>query len=83
MEKKAVITETPFKIDGLTVIPVVRISLDDRTYGKRNIAFGSRQPVAVIFSTGAKKKVLRITGEEISLEKLMEEFPDLNNFITL
>jgi uncharacterized spore protein YtfJ len=79
MEKTVVIAETPLKIASLTVIPVVRVVLDNWTHGNRSLAFGIKQPVAIVFITQTTKKALRITGEEISLEKLMEEFPDTKN----
>jgi hypothetical protein len=47
-------------------------------HGKRGIACsGSRQPVGIILVTPSAKRAFRLTGEEITLDQLAQEIPDI------
>jgi len=75
MEKKEIAIDNPVAVVGLTLIPVVQVSLN---YWRANSAtsfFGVKQPVAVIVVSPSAKKAFRITGEEISLDQLIQEAP--------
>lgn len=77
MEKKEIITVNPVSVGGITVIPVSKITVKSQK-GKRGIAFsGIKQPDSIIIVTPSGKRVFRITGEEVTLDQLAEEFPGI------
>ena len=77
MEKKEITIVNSTKVAGMTVIPVSKVKINC-WHGQRGIAFsGSRQPESVIIATPSAKRVFRITGEEITLDQLSREIPDI------
>ncbi len=77
MEKKEVRTDNPVKIVGATLIPVVEVSLN-YWHDKKGIAFfGIKQPVRVVVVTPSVKKAFMVSGEEVSLNQLIQEMPDI------
>ena len=77
MEKKELTTVNPVTVAGVTVVPVSRVRING-WHGRRGVAiFGSKQPVGVIIVSPSAKRAFRITGEEISLEQLAEENPEI------
>jgi uncharacterized spore protein YtfJ len=77
MEKKEVTIGNPVKVAGVTLIPVAKIKINCWR-DKRGIAFlGSVQPESVIIATPSARRAFRITGEEISLDQLAREIPDV------
>jgi len=78
MEKKEITTVNPVNVGGITVIPVSKITVRSRK-GKRGIAFsGNKHPESIIIVTPAGRRVFRITGEEVTLDQLTEEFPGIS-----
>ena len=75
MEKKEVAIESPVSVDGVTLIPVVQVL--QGFWQKENNAsfFGVKRPVAVVVVTPSAKKAFRMTGEEVSIDQLVKEFP--------
>jgi len=73
MEKKEVAINNTIAIAGLTIIPVVHVSLNYWLHNGGASFFGIREPVAVIVVSPAAKRVFRLTGEEISIDKHVEE----------
>ena len=77
MEKKEIIISDPVTVVGLTLIPVVQVSLN-YWYDKGYISFsGSKQPVAVVVVSQSTKRVIKISGEDIPLDDFIEEVPDI------
>ena len=77
MEKKEVNVVNPITVAGLTLIPVSKVTTSC-WHGKRGIAFsGSKQPLGIIVISPSMKRAFRIDGEEITLEQLMREIPDI------
>ena len=75
--KKKVAVENPVAVASVTLIPVVR-SLVNRWHSKNGVSFfASKEPVAVALVSPSTKKAFRITGEEITLDELIEEVPDI------
>jgi len=81
MEKKIVAIDYPIKLVGLTMIPVVHVSL--MCWHNDNVVaiFCVKQPVGVIVASPTGKKGYRITGEEVSIGELVEESPDLKEIV--
>lgn len=77
MEKKEVGIGKPVSVAGLTLIPVVQVLLNYWS-GKGGASFFSvKQPVAVVIVSPSAKKAFRVTGEEVSLDQLAQEFPNI------
>lgn len=77
MEKKEVTTVNSVTVAGLTLIPVSKVTMNC-WHGKRGIIFtGSKQPDSIIIATPSAKRAFRITGEEITLDQLAQEIPDI------
>jgi len=77
MEKKELTTVNPVTVAGVTVIPVSRVAINC-WHGKQGVAIsGSKQPVGVIIVSPSAKRAFRITGEEITLEQLARENPEI------
>ena len=75
METKEVALDNPVAIAGLTIIPVVQVLLNS-WHAKGNTSFfGLKQPIAVIVVSSLATRAFRITGEEISIEQLLQEAP--------
>ena len=76
MEKSTLSIDSPVSARGLTIIPVVRTSIN-YSLAAGVSAFITKQPLAVVFISPLEKKSFRITGEEVTLEQLAVEFPPL------
>ena len=78
MEKKEVAIGSPVEVGDLTLLPVEQISLNCWRSDSRTSFFGIKQPVAVIVVSPAMKRAFRVTGEEISIEQLKQEYPAIS-----
>ena len=81
MEKKEVGIENPVAVAGVTLIPVVEISLN---YWRSNSGisfFGVKQPVSVVVVSPLAKRAFRVTGEEVSLDQLIQEVPGIKEIL--
>ena len=75
MEKKEVEISHPLTVAGVTLIPVVSTSLNYR-HSKRGASFwGTKQPIGVILVSPSGKRALRVSGEEVPLNELVQEVP--------
>jgi len=80
MEKKKIIVEKAVILAGLSVIPVVEVLLQ---YGENKMGiscFYSKKPLAIVISSGSEKKAIRITGEEVPLDQLIQDIPILKQY---
>ena len=65
MEKQEVGIDNPVEVAGVTLIPVVKVSLN-YWYANGGISsFGVKQAVAVVVLHPTAKRAFRITGEEV------------------
>lgn len=78
MEKEEVTVGNPVAIDGLTLVPVVRVSLNSWHADGSTSFFGVKQPVAVIVLSMTARRAFRITGEEVTIDQLVQEFPGID-----
>ena len=78
MDKKEVTTDNPVVTDGISVIPVVQVSLSYWRGNNGDLFLAVKQPQAVILISTSAKRAFRITGEEVSIEQLKQEFPNVN-----
>ena len=81
MEKKEVIVENPVTVAGVTLIPVTKVSLNHWCCKHGFSCFDIKQPVSVVVISLSAKKAFRITGEEVSLDQLITEVPEIKEVI--
>lgn len=77
MEKRKIELGEPVIIEQVKLIPVMRFWLNEQSRGGRFFCFGTKQPVYIIAVTPSEKMVFNTDGEEIPLDKLMIEVPDI------
>ena len=77
METKQVEIGNPVKVAQITLIPVVEVSLNSWSVKKRCSCFGTKQPISLVVVSPSGKRAFRITGEEIPLDKLLDEKPGI------
>lgn len=77
MEKKEVTIESPVGVGEVTLIPVAKTSLNYERSNGGIFFFGMKQPVAVVAISVSGKRAFRITGEEVSVEELIQEVPGI------
>lgn len=82
MEKKKEVTiEAPVAVGEVTLIPVAKVSLKYE-YSKRGISFfGVKQPIAVVVISVSARRAFRITGEEVSIDQLVQEITGLKRIL--
>jgi len=76
--EKIVTVEGPFVIGGVTLVAVVRSLLKCKCSDKGIWLFGIKFPIALVVISDSSKRAFRITGEEVSIDQLIEEFPEIN-----
>jgi len=80
MEKEEIVAEEPVTIAEYTIVPIIRKSLHCHKNKEGNIFIGTKHPLAVLVTVGSKK-MLHIIEDDISMEQLIEEFPELKNLL--
>ncbi|MBA7668113.1 hypothetical protein ES703_76217 [subsurface metagenome] len=81
MEKKEVEIGNPVTVAGVTLIPVIKVSL---SYWRRNGSlsfFGAKQPIGVVVVSPSAKRAFRITGEEVPLDQFIQEVPGIKEVL--
>ena len=81
MEKKEVEIGNPVTIAEVTLIPVIKSSL---AYWRRKgsvSSFGTKQPVSIVVISSSGKKAFGINGEEVPLDQLKREVPDIKEVL--
>ena len=81
MEKKEVEIGNPMTIGGVTLIPVIELSLNYWHVGGRFSCFGIIQPVSVVVVSSSGKRAFRASGEEVSLDQLIQETPGIKEVL--
>ena len=81
MEKKEVTLDKPVAVAELTLIPVVQVLLNHWHANGVNLFFGVKQLVAVILVSPSAKRAFRITGEELSIDQLVQEAPSIKEIL--
>jgi hypothetical protein len=77
MEKKKVIIAGPMAIDGITLILVIKLSVNCQPGGSGVFFSGIKQPINVVVASPLTKKAFDIEGDEIPIGPLLQEVPDL------
>ena len=81
MGKKEVGIDNAVAIAGVTIIPVVEVSLN-HLHGNGGFSFfGIKQPVSVVVVSPLGERAFRTTGEEVPLDQLIEEVPSIKHML--
>lgn len=81
MAKKEVTIIKPVAFGSITVIPVVKVTVDGWNGKSGSVLSGSIQPESIVIATPLTQKAFRITGEEVTLDRIAEEFSDIIPFL--
>ena len=81
MEKEKVEIGNPVTIGGLTLIPVVELSLAYWCSGGRFSCFGAKQPTSIVVVSPSEKRAFRVSGEEVPLDQFIEEIPGMKEVL--
>jgi hypothetical protein len=73
MEKEEVEIGNPVTIGGVTLIPVVELSLTYWCSRGRFSCFGTKQPASIVVVSPSRKRAFRISGEEVPLDQFIKE----------
>jgi hypothetical protein len=76
MEKSITGIDKPVSVKGFTIIPVWEIHSHYSTAAGIAIT-STKQATAVVIVSPSTRKAFKISGEEIPLEKLLQEVPDI------
>ena len=79
MEEKKVVLDEPVSIAGLLLIPVSQVWLRKSPAGVGQSILAIKQPIAVVVVSPQAKRAFRVTGEEITLDELLQEAPVLRD----
>ena len=81
MEKEEVEIGSPVTVAGVTLIPLIKVSLN---YWRRNGSlsfFGVKQPIGMVLVSPSGKRAFRITGEEVPLDQFIQEVPGIKEVL--
>lgn len=81
MEKKEIRIDNPVAVAGITLIPVTKVSLNYWSGNGGISFFGVKQPASVVVVSPSAKRAFRITGEEVSLDQLIQEVPGIKEIL--
>ncbi len=81
MEREEIIIEAPFAAAGVTIVPIVKTSLNCWQRKGRLAFFATKQPVSLVVVSPQARRAFRITGEEISLDQLAKEAPGITEML--
>ncbi len=77
VESIVVSSEQPLELGNFRVTPLVKISVLSLDLNGTIIFHATKEPVSLIIDYAQSKRAYRITGEEIGLEVLKAEYPEL------
>jgi len=72
-----VIIAGPMAIAEITLILVIKLSLNCQPAGSSIFFSGIKQPVNVVVASPSTKKAFDVNGDEIPIGLLLQEVPDL------
>jgi hypothetical protein len=77
MEKKKITIAGPIAVDGISLILVVKLSINCQPAGSSLFFSGVKQPISLVVTSPSTKRAFDIKGDEIPIGPLQEEVPDL------
>ena len=81
MEKEEIRIEAPFVVAGVTLVLIVKTSLNCWQNKGQFSFMGMKQPVSIVVVSPQIKRAFRVNGEEVSLDQLNEEVPGIKEIL--
>jgi hypothetical protein len=82
MKNSQVVIDNPLIIDGRKITPIARVIRYHLSEKNKQLIVQLKVPVAVIITTATmKKQIYRISGESITWEQLIEDFPQVSELL--
>ena len=81
MEREEIRIEALLTIAGVTLVPIVKASLNYWQSKSCLSFFGIKQPVSVVVVSPQGKKAFGMNGEEIPLDQLTKEVPGIKEIL--
>lgn len=81
MEKKETTIDSPVGVGEVTLVPIARASVNYERGNGGILFFGMKQPLAVVVISVSGKRAFRITGEEVSVQELIQELPGMKEML--
>ena len=81
MDYREISIGEPIVFDDVTVIPIEKMWRYGSHSGGGLRFYAAKEPVAVIVSRGAFRKIYCETGEEIFINDLVSDFPEQEEYI--
>lgn len=81
METTDIRVDDPIVLGGLTLIPVVEMSRHCWQLDSVTSVCGVKTPIAVIIVSPTCKSAYRTSGEDVSIDELIEEVPVLTEIL--
>ena len=81
MGKREITIDNPVTDGGVTLIPIVKVSLNYEHSNSGISLFGVKQPIAIVLISMSTRRAFRITGEEVSIDQLIQEIPDIKGML--
>jgi hypothetical protein len=81
MDRRKISIEDPILLKDITILPIALI-LQHETHGGNSVQFYvSKEPAAVVVYRGTSRNIYNRTGKEISLDELLDDFPEQAEYI--
>ncbi len=77
MQTKNIKIEGAISEGSFTILPVSKTTCRGERIGQTVFFFATKIPIAIVVLSPAGKRAFRISGEEISLDTLAAEVPDI------
>lgn len=81
MKEKEIEIGSPVTVAGVTLIPVIKVSLNYWRLNGSLSFFGVKQPIGMVVVSPSGKRAFRITGEEVPLDQFIQEVPGMKEVL--
>jgi uncharacterized spore protein YtfJ len=81
MEKERIIADTPVKVCGMTLIPIVQVNIHCFSKKKMISSFGSKKPLFIVVVQESGIRAFDMDGEHVEVEELMDKVPGLREMV--
>ena len=81
MEKKKTIIAGPMALAGITLILIMKLSVNCQPVGNNIFFSGTKQPISLVVSSPSARKAFHIEGDEVPVSTLLQETPGLSDVL--
>ena len=77
------IISSPIAVAGITLILVVKLSVNCQPVGSNIFLSGVKQPVSLVVTSASEKKAFDIEGKEYPISTFLQETPGLGSLLEI